>query len=645
MIPTDDNRDGIALTGATDTIPKSMLDDAPSIEKLRKRLDEAREDPQGGREKAEKRRDYFDGPKQLSSEIRTILRTRAQPPIYTNRVRPAVNGILGVLEQGRRDPKGMPRNPQDEASADVCTKTLRFINDQSKFNDTQIDVAENFFIEGTGAVIIELVDEKIVPTQIRWEEFYYDPYSRRADFKDARYMGVAKWMDAAQLRERYDVRLETIGDPLAANGTASGDSWQDRPESIGWVDRRRKRVMLVEEYAIEAGKWMRCVYIATGVLEYGPSPYVNERGTAINPIEAISCYVDRDNLRYSPVEDMIPIQDEVNAGRSRALHLMNSRQVQNVDPSAPLVDDATVRMEAAKADGVIPQGWQVVSTAETTQANIIRMQEAKSEIERMGPTPAVLGRQEGGNQSGRARLVSQQAGLTELARPLGRLHGWVLRVYEQMWFRAKQYWTTPMWIRVTDELKAAEFLQINEPVMGMIPQPTQDPLTGQMVVQMVPGQTDTKNRLASLDMDIILDQDDDTANLQQEVWAEIMELLRIGMSPFSPEFEIAIEMSPLSDKGRILERLKAKREEMQQAQAQQMQAEQEAKQKAEAIGEATAVADIENTKADTAVKTATALEKMADRHAKELDQEREASGEKQDREDEVAERDSAPSGD
>jgi len=639
MIVTDANRDGIVFgSTATQTLPAATVGDAPQIDKLRKRFDEAREDIHGSREKAQTDRDYYDGPKQLSSEVRSILKARMQPPIYTNRVRPAVNGVLGVLEAGRRDPKALPRNPDDEGSADVCTKTLRFINDQSKFNDTQMDVAENFFIEGTGAVLVEMVDEKIVPTQIRWEEFYFDPYSRRSDFKDARYMGVAKWMDATQLMERYRVRINEIGDPLSPNGVAGVDnSWADRPEGgTAWVDRRRRRVMLVEEYAIEQGRWMRTVYIATGVLEYGPSPYVDEKGTAVCPIEAVSCYIDRDNARYGMVRDMIPIQDEVNASRSRSLHLMNSRQVQNVDPSAPPVDDGTVRIEAAKADGVIPQGWQIVSTAEQTQANLLRMQEAKSEIERMGPTPAVLGRQEGASQSGRARLVSQQAGLTELARPMGRLHGWVLRVYEQMWFRAKQYWTDPMWIRVTDDIKTAEFLKVNEPVMGptMAPavnpqtgEPVADPVTGQPMMMPTIGQVDTKNRLADLDMDIILDQDDDTANLQQEVWAEIMELLRLGMSPFSPEFEIAVEMSPLSDKGRILERLKAKREEIQQAQAAEAQAQQEAQAKAAEIGEATAAADIENKKADTAVKVANALKITAERHGSELEQEKVLEGE------------------
>ncbi|MGL4405877.1 MAG: hypothetical protein ACRCT6_08965, partial [Notoacmeibacter sp.] len=457
-------------------------------------------------------------------------------------------------------------------------------------------------------VIVEFIDRKIKPTQIRWEELYYDPYSRRSDFKDARYMGIYKWKDVEEIKALYRVEINEIGDPLQPMGFGFGDSFQDRPEGMGWVDLRRRRVVLVEEYAIENGVWMRIVYIASGVLEYGPSPYLDGKGRPCNPIEAESCYVDRDNCRYGVVRDMIPIQDEVNASRSRALHLQNTRLVQQVDFNAPPVDADTVRREAAKADGVLPPGYQIISTVEQTNAALLRNQESKYEIERMGPTPAVLGRQDGANQSGRAKLVSQQAGLTELARPLGRYHSWVLRCYEQMWNRARQYWTDPMWIRVTDNVKGPEFLQVNEPVMGVVMQPVVgidgqpmvDPMTGQPAMQQAMGVVRVERRLAEMDMDLILDQTDDTANLQQEVWAELMELLRLGMSPFSPEFEIAIEMSPLGDKQRVLERLKAKREEMtqQQGEGQQQQAQEAAEMAALLKGEKQAL--IEKINSETA---------------------------------------------
>jgi hypothetical protein len=597
-ITVDDNRDGIALTGEQDTAPKDMLAKAPSIERLRDRFDKAREGANANSLKCQTDRDYYDGPKQLNSDVRRILNNRKQPPIYTNRVRPAINGVLGVLESARMDPRCYPRNPDKEESADVATKVLRYIADESKFDDTQLDVAENFFIEGTGAVIVEMDDERIVPTQIRWEEFYWDPYSRRADFKDARFMGVAKWKDADEIRERYNVRMHDLGDPMRPLGVDG--KFDERPEGMAWLDSKRKRVMLVEEYALEDGQWMRLLYIAAGVLEYDVSPYVDDKGRPCCPIEAVSCYVDRELQRYGMVRDMIPIQDEVNASRSRSLHLMNSRQVQEVAlGSGAGTDNETVREEAAKADGVLPSGWQIVSTAEQTQANLLRMQEAKSEIERMGPTPAVLGRQEGANQSGRARLVSQQAGLTELARPMGRLTSWTLRVYEQCWWRARQFWTAPKWIRVADDPRAMQFLQVNEPVFDDAgnPVPEVDPQTGQPMMQPVAGPDgqpqmqpvvgpdgqpmagpdgqpamqpamqpvqQVKNRLAELEMDIIIDQVPDTANLQQEVWKDLLELSK-SVPIGTPQWMIALEMSPIADKDRVIEKIKTWQQSQQQA--------------------------------------------------------------------------------
>jgi hypothetical protein len=576
----DENRDGIALTGETQTLPEYIKGNPPRIEELRRRAEEARSDPKGRRTKSKKARQYYDGPGQLNSEVRQTLKARSQPAIYTNRVRPAINGILGVLEQGRSDPQAYPRNPQDQDSADVVTKVLRFIADKADFANIKLDVAENHFIEGAGAVIVEMDGDDITPTQIRWEEFYYDPYSRRPDFLDARYMGIAKWVDADMIRKRWADRIAEIGDPMNPSGeTMFSETYEDRGDNgLGWINTKRRRVLLCEEYAIEEGEWKRIVYIAAGHLEYAPSPYQDEKGQPANPIEATSCYVDEDNGRYGTVDDMIPIQDEINASRSRSLHLMNSRQVQfDVKSGANPTDSETARQEAAKADGVLPMGWNMVPTSDMTQANMVRNQEAKGEIERMGPTPAVLGRQEAGSQSGRARLVSQQAGLTELARPIGRLSNWELRVYRQMWARARQFWTDEMFIRISDDVRAPEWLKVNEPEMGMVLQPQQVGVDemGQPQMAMVPamGQVGTKNRLAEMDVDIILDTVQDTATLAQEVWAELVQL--VGTSGgleavYTPAFELMIEASPMADKTRVLELIKKGREEQQQNQVQQL---------------------------------------------------------------------------
>lgn len=585
------------ISGKQDTLPARFAYDPPSIERLRKMFDDARENSQEQRRLAQRDRDYYDGPKQLDSEVRRILKQRGQPPIYTNRIRPAIDGILGVMEAGQVDPRAYPRNPQDQGSADVASKGLRYIADITRFQRTKIDVAENFYIEGTGAAIYEWDGKTINVTQIRWEEFFADPYSRRADFKDARYLGIAKWMDLEVLKLIYPEALQPLGDPMTGANGALDSTWQDRPDnSSPWVDRRRNRLLVVEMYHNEGGQWFRCVYIAAGVLEYDLSAYRNMlTGETRCPIEAESCYVDRENGRYGRVRDMVPIQDEINARRSRLLHLANSRQIQQADPQAAPVDPSVARKEASKADGVIPAGWQLVPTADIASGQQLLLAESKGEIERMGPTPAVLGRQGDAAQSGRARLVLQQAGMTELARPMGRIEDWENRSYRQMWQLAQQFWPTGMWIRVTDDKRSPEFLQVNEPVPMMnddgspVLEIVQGP-DGQPTVQPA---VQIKNRIAEMDMDIIVDSVPDTANLAQEVWADLLELAKI-VPIGSPQFMIAIEMSPLPNKTEVIERIEAWM-----SQQQQNQQPDPAQEQAMALEFAEKQAAIANKQADT----------------------------------------------
>lgn len=549
--------------------PAQAAVSAPDVTELRKMFDEARTTQTESHKDQQRDRDWYDGPKQLD-QVRRILRGRGQPEIWTNRIQPAIDGILGVMEGSRVDPRAYPRTPQDEDSADVATKTLRYIADVTSFDETKLDCAENFWIEGECAAIIECDGEDITVTQIRWEEFFYDPRSRRHDYKDARYLGFAKWLSTDLLAQLYPAQYAQFGEMLLSEPLFE-TKWGDRPENLTpWVSRKDRRCLVVTLFHQVGGRWYRCVYCAAGVLEHTDAGYYDHKGRSLCPIEAAACYVDRENRRYGRVRNMIPIQDEINARRSRLLHLANSRQIQERELGATQVDAEVARAEASKADGVIPPGWMLVQTTDMAAGQAQLLQESKTEIERMGPTPAVLGRQEA-NQSGRSRLVLQQAGLTELARPMGRIGDWEERVYRQMWWRAQQFWRAPMFIRVTDDVKAPEFLKINEPVMGPTVQQMQAP-DGTVIAVPSIGVVGMKNRLAELDMDIMVETTPEQANLQAETFRELMDILRATglQAVFTPEFEIALELAPIPDKARILERIRKGREEGQDSQAMQL---------------------------------------------------------------------------
>jgi hypothetical protein len=522
---------------------------------------EARDNTDLARKHEEVAHDYFDD-EQLSPEQKQVLRKRKQPEIWVNRIKPAVKGILGVLEQGQVDPRAFPRNAEDQNASEVATDSLRFAADQCRWQRTKLSVAKNYLLGLAGAVIVEVNENGDPwPRIIRQGEFIYDPHSRDPDFEDARYMGIAKWMYLDIARGIWpDKELSTDISPINLNFDD-----EDKPQHV-WSDQKRNRILVVELYIDQKG-WKRVCFYGGGILEEGESPYQDEKGVPTNPIVAQTCNVARDNTRYGIAKTFIPIQDEINMSRSRALHMLNSRRVKITDPNGPDSSSDVIREEAARPDGVLPFGVDTADNGDLSSGQWMRMQEAKSELERMGPNPAVLGR---ANQdaSGRAQQVRQQAGLTELQPDLGGILDIELRVFRQMWARIKQFWTDQKTIRVTDDIGAAKFLMVNEPVVqevpAIVPGPDGRPTIGtqQVVVEV-------KNRPAEMDMDIIIDSSPDTVNLQAEQFQVIAELAKYY--PQDVTFDDLLEASSLPRKRELIEKREARKQEAAQGAGPQQQ--------------------------------------------------------------------------
>lgn len=591
---------------------------APDLARLRKMFDDARNGSQIARQDSEKSRDYYDSD-QLTAGERRKLRDRGQPDIVINRIRPGVDGVLGVVTQGKSSPRGLGRTPASEDAADVATQTLLFISDTNDFDQTRLDCLENYLVEGTCAAIMEGATDKVPTSQVRWEEFFADPRSRRPDFKDARYMGVAKWMYLDDLQAVYPEAVSAASD-FMSNGTMAGmfsdESWQDRPDNLTpWIDAKARRIMVVEVYYQEAGNWLRCCFYAGGVLEAQTSPYNDEDGRPCCPIEACSYGVDRKNNRYGMVKAMRDIQDEVNSRRSRALFLANARQIQPINADSNPVDASVASLEAAKPNGVIPVGYQVVPTTDLSAGNLNLLQEAKSEIERMSVNPAILGRQ-GADASGRAVLARQQAGMTELARPLGRFDHFVERCYKQMWARAKQFWTAPMWIRTTNDVGAVEHTMINDPRPPQVMGPDGQPMPSAPVVDFHTGQPIAQqNHLAKMDVDIVLETVPDTATIAQEQFNEILRL--IGTNPVwmqAISLTDIIEMSSLPKKREIIDKLEERQQQAAQAQQQQQAQAEQMKQMAFDAERTKTFSETANNEASAKLRTAQAIKTAAEVH-------------------------------
>jgi ribosomal protein S20 len=548
----------------------------------------------------ERDRDYYDGRNQLDSETLKILNSRNQPPITFNQVDLAVNGILGVVQSSPTDPRAWPRTPSAEDAADVATKLLRYMADVVKLDEQKPEMAANLVIEGEVAVHIGVKQKtnrktgevRVLPMMelINPDEFFYDPTSRKIDFSDASYMGVSKWMNSKDVKARYAERLEEIGDPSGGQGGILGAlNPEDRPRDMWWTDPKNKRVMVVELYYYEMDaygekEWYRTVFCSTGVLEHDVAGYHNDHGESICPIQAVSCNIDRENNRYGLVRGMIHAQDEINARRSRSLYMANNNKVQKNDPNYqyPDVDPDLVAQQAAKADGVLPPGYQLIPNNDLASGQVLLLNDAREFISRRAASPAVLGRVDEAT-SGRAKLVDQQAGLTELAITLARLGDLENRIYRHFWYAAQEFMDAPMMINITGDADVVEHIEVNQPIMEKRPQmamgpdgqPVIDPMTGQPQIEMVDQLVEVKNEVAKMDMNISVTSVPQSPNLQSEVFEQFMKLMQTGLPLESPQFEFLIEMAPLQDKSKIRDLMKKVKEEAQQAQEAQAQAQQQ----------------------------------------------------------------------
>lgn len=521
---------------------------------------------------AERDRDYVDG-RQLTPEEEAALRARGQPALVLNHVRPKVNYLLGLEKRSRQDPKAYPRNPQDEKAAEAATDGIRYVCDENNFPEIASATWENMIVEGLGGSEIAVEDRYgemcVVLRHIPWHRLFYDPFSAKSDFSDAKFVGSVAWMDEDDVLSRWPGASDAVEATYINSPGNSGDTFDDRPSVTAWADPKRKRIRVVQMWWREGGAWHVGTFTRGGWLEEPmQSPFQDEYGKPDCGLILQSAYVDRENRRYGVVRDMISPQDEINKRRSKALHLLSVRQI--VAEQGAVQDVDAARREMAKPDGYVEVApgfrFDVQQTADLAQGQTALLQEAKAELAAMGPNAAMVGRA-GSSASGRAIALSQQGGAVEVdGAVLDQHRMWKRRVYRAIWNRIRQFWTAEKWVRVTDDERNVRFVGFNRQVtladkLREMPPAEQQQIAQQL--QLMPGDprleqvVDTENVPARMWVDIVVEEAPDVATLQQETFATLSEIAK--GRPDVP-FDLVIEAAPLRMdlKDKLLKRLRGK---------------------------------------------------------------------------------------
>jgi hypothetical protein len=483
-------------------------------------------------------RHYYHGAQWTPEEIR-VLRDRRQPVITYNRMARKVDGIAGLLQRLRQDPKAYPRNPRNADGAEIATQCVRSVLDASEWQFLDNYCATQAAIEGIGAVELKLTegdhgDPDIGLDFIFGDDFFYDPRSFKPDFSDARYMGIAKWLDVEAAVELFPDKEEELRTLMVETGF---DLTTHSDREYKWVYVNEHRLRLVEHWYKHRGKWHWAFYCSFILLAQGESPFMDEKRRSMCRFIPFSAAVDHDGDRYGFVRNLKGPQDELNQRRSKALHISN---VTKLTIQKGAVDDVeTTRRENARPDGVVEYnpGFEAPVPADKTQdlqAHLALMQDAGREIDSFANiNPAILAQDGQNEHSGIAINLLQKAGIAEIGSFLRNYRAWKIRVYRAVWNAIQCTWKAERYIRVNQSDGLAQFLQVNKLALNQWGQPT------------------IVNAVGSLDVDILLDEGPDNANLMQDSYEMIKD------DPTIP-WQIKLEFMPMpsSMKKSIQQKLK-----------------------------------------------------------------------------------------
>jgi len=575
---------------------------------------------------SERDRDYVNN-NQWSEEERCEIESRGQAAITVNRIKPKVEGLKGLLNQRKTDPKAWARTQKHEKAAEAVTDALRFVSDNNDLDQIKLDVADNVFVEGYGAAITQVVekgnDVEIEVTSIPWDRYYFDNiHSRRLDFTDKRWDGIIIWMGEDQVEDTFGLSDDEIAELYIDNSGNGFETFDDRPQ---WIDRKEKRIRICQHFKIYDGKWHMMYFTSSRFLiEPMISPYVDEYGEPVNPIEAISANIDRDNNRFGEVRYWIDLQDEINHRRSKYLYLLSSRQTSGRKGSIP--DIPAMKRELSKPDGHVEYegekgDFDILRTNDMAQAQFTLLQDSKAELDGVGFSPDVNGR----SLSGTAVNSLEQAATNELSSLYAGLTGFEKRLYRQFWMRIKQFWKEEKWLRVLDDKTKLRWVGLNQKITlkMMLEESANDESldidqrqqVGQQLQQMVQAQDprlnqviESRNDVSELDVDIILETSFDTVNVQRE---QFDLLAKIAQTNTNVPFTEVLKLSELRGKDKIIKSIEstAQANSQQQQQIQQMQ---------EQLAQLKAQSDAQLNQAKTAKEQMNAKKAKADAELTEL---------------------------
>lgn len=505
---------------------------------------------------------YYDGDQWTADEKQT-LNDRGQQATVINVCRPTIDSLHAIYQQRKTDIQVVGREINDDQPAALYTELLKQVFDETSYDYLESQWFRSGGMTGIGWMHVRINDRRIPSgdtepkidlVQIPFEEIYFDPFFRKMDGSDMRYVIRRVWMDLDQLKTAFPEKAAEINEFTQVFNEEYEEDLQEQYAQanaggsqhgqLDSYDRRTQRVAVQECWYYDKDRRLRfCMFVHNVFLVGGVDDSDNEdpHGLGVIPYFPFIANRDRHGLPKGILSFIVGIQDSINKLYSKWQWNMMSRQLLYEDGAIDDVDE--VRDQLAKPDGVIrveggalnANRVQIPKNIEES-AHLTNMMQMQLQMAQRvtGINDALMGiggvnarsalqessRQIQGSQMQTAMIENMFAAKRRLA--------WGILMF------MGKYYDKPMVVRVIGLNGDVDKYQINEPY------------------QDERGETHMYTMQDALRFDVVLKHVPAFTTVRQNTLTTISELAKAGSIPPPIAAKIALELSDVPDKQRLM---------------------------------------------------------------------------------------------
>lgn len=327
--------------------------------------------------------EYYDG-EQWTEYEKSEIEERGQQPTVINTIRPTIDMVCAQEVERRADIQVCGREESDDNMAQLLTVLLKHVFDECNFEYyhsqgfKEASIGGRSWLEAT-VKTDERGKDMVEVQHVPWENVYLDPYSRKPDASDAKFIIKIKWVDRGILKKLYPDKEQKIdsvfdddykGQEYEAQNSASdrGDDWYYDPKTqrvkvceCWYADPTKETVEILNETTGENEKKeifknkIRHVIFSDEIMLEGSAENDKANNNPLKvdlfPLVPIYCMRDRFGRPKGIVRDLVDLQDQINKLNSKFLWTVAANRV--IVEEGAMRDPDETREEMQKPDGLV----------------------------------------------------------------------------------------------------------------------------------------------------------------------------------------------------------------------------------------------------------------------------------------------------